>query len=74
MASVWGTSVADAATARVVDRATSRDSSLATVTRAMEACLLGDLAAALPRVLAALRDRAALDVDVEHLMEALPCS
>ena len=68
----WGTSVADAATARVVDRATSRDSSLATVTRAMEACLLGDLAAALPRVLAALRDRAALDVDVEHLMEALP--
>ena len=72
VASVWGTSVLDAATARVVDRATSRDSSLATVTRAMEACLLGDLATALPRVLTALRDRAALDVDVEHLMEALP--
>ena len=45
VASVWGTSVLDAATARVVDRATSTDSSLATVTRAMEACLLGDLAA-----------------------------
>ncbi len=72
VASVWGTSVVDAATARVVDRATSRDSSLASVTRAMEACLLGDLVAALPRVLSALRDRAALDVDVEHLMEALP--
>jgi hypothetical protein len=72
VASVWGTSVLDAATARVVDRATSADSSLATVTRAMEACQLGDLAAALPRVLTALRDRAALDVDVEHLMEALP--
>ncbi len=72
VSSVWGTSVVDAATARVVDRATSRDSSLATVTRAMEACLLGDLVAALPRVLASLRDRAALDVDVEHLMEALP--
>lgn len=72
VASVWGTSVVDAASARVVDRAMSRDSSLATVTRAMEACLLGDLVAALPRVLTALRDRAALDVDVEHLMEALP--
>jgi hypothetical protein len=72
VASVWGTSVRDAASARVVDRATARDSSLATVTRAMEACLLGDLAEALPVVLAALRDRAAVDVDVEHLMEALP--
>ena len=72
VASVWGTTVVDAATARVVDRATSADSPLATVTRAMEACLLGDLTAALPRVLAALRDRAALDFDVEHLMDALP--
>jgi hypothetical protein len=72
VASVWGTTVLDAATARVVDRAQSADSSLATVTRAMEACLLGDLGAALTQVLSALRDRAALDVDVEHLMDALP--
>jgi hypothetical protein len=72
VASVWGTSVRDAASARVVDRATAAESSLATVTRAMEACLLGDLGDALPRVLAALRDRAAVDVDVEHLMDALP--
>jgi hypothetical protein len=72
VASVWGTTVLEAATARVIDRATARDSSLATVTRAMEACLLADLTTALARVLGALRDRAALDVDVEHLMEALP--
>jgi len=72
VASVWGTTVVDAATARVVERATSADSPLATVTGAMQACLLGDLTAALPRVLTALRDRAALDVDVEHLMDALP--
>ncbi|HEU4331687.1 MAG TPA: DUF5682 family protein [Lapillicoccus sp.] len=72
VASVWGTTVREAASARVVDRATDAASSLATVTRAMEACLLGDLGDALPQVLAALRDRAAVDVDVEHLMDALP--
>lgn len=72
VASVWGTTVREAASARVVDRATDAASSLANVTRAMEACLLGDLGDALPQVLAALRDRAAVDVDVEHLMDALP--
>ena len=37
-----------------------------------ERCLLADLTQALPAVLAAVRDRAALDTDVTHLMAALP--
>src|SRR5207344_131353 len=35
-------------------------------------CLLADLGDALAEVLAAVRDRAALDTDVTHLMAALP--
>ena len=46
--------------------------SLAGVAAVLDRCLLADLPAAVPVVLAALRDRAALDSDVEHLMEALP--
>jgi hypothetical protein len=37
-----------------------------------ERCLLADLGDALPAVLAAVRDRAALEGDVTHLMAALP--
>ena len=37
-----------------------------------ERCLLADLGDALPGVLAAVRERAALDTDVTHLMAALP--
>jgi hypothetical protein len=38
----------------------------------VERCLLADLGDALPAVLAAVRDRAALDTDVAHLMAGLP--
>ncbi|MFI6511227.1 DUF5682 family protein [Streptosporangium sp. NPDC050855] len=45
---------------------------LATLTGLVERCLLADLPEALPHVLDALSERAALDGDVTHLMAALP--
>jgi hypothetical protein len=69
-ASVWGTTVESAATARVarvIDEA-----SLVELTQAVERCLLADLPRALNQLLATLADRAALDADVVHLMDALP--
>jgi hypothetical protein len=69
-ASVWGTTVESAATARVqriVD-----DGSLVELTQAVERCLFADLHGALDQLLAALADKAALDADVVHLMDALP--
>ncbi|MEU7020128.1 DUF5682 family protein, partial [Streptomyces sp. NPDC046203] len=45
---------------------------LAAVTALAEQCLLAGLTGALPAVLRALADRAALDADVSHLAQALP--
>ncbi|MHA6760513.1 DUF5682 family protein [Streptacidiphilus sp. PAMC 29251] len=70
-AGIWGTTVEAAATARARDRA-AHAGSLAEVTGLAEVCLLAGLAEALPTVLQALADRAALDADVAHLAEALP--
>ncbi|MCK2217309.1 DUF5682 family protein [Actinomadura sp. ATCC 31491] len=82
-----GTTVAAAATRRARDLAaggarTPADAglvaggyapvALAELTALVEQCLLADLPAALPGVLAALSARAALDTDVTHLMAALP--
>ena len=70
-ASMWGSAVAAAAAQRarsVAAGATALDE-LTTLT---QRCLHADLAHALPVVLAAVRDRAALDTDVTHLMAALP--
>jgi Family of unknown function (DUF5682) len=70
-ASMWGSTVAAAATQRarsIADGATALDE----LTALTERCLLADLGEALPAVLAAVRDRAALDTDVTHLMTALP--
>jgi hypothetical protein len=69
-ASTWGTTVAGAARAVVERRA--RRASLAELTGLVETCLLADLPAALPPLLADLDARAALDQDVEHLMAAMP--
>ncbi|MEU4622165.1 DUF5682 family protein [Actinoplanes sp. NPDC023801] len=69
--SMWGTTVASAATARVARRALEA-ATLAEVTELVEVCLLADLAEAYPPVLAALDTRAALDADVHHLMAAIP--
>jgi hypothetical protein len=67
----WGNTVAEAATARATAAAETAGT-LAELTALTEKCLLADLGAALPGVLAALRARAALDADVTHLMAALP--
>ncbi|MGW3556673.1 DUF5682 family protein [Streptomyces sp. NPDC000963] len=70
-AGVWGTTVEAAATARATARA--RDATtLADVTVLVEDCLLAGLTGALPVVMRALADRAALDADVVHLARALP--
>ena len=67
-ASVWSTTVAAAAAARVADA----PGTLIELTSKVEATLLADLPDALPPLLAALDARAAADTDVAHLMEALP--
>ncbi|TRV75041.1 hypothetical protein FKN01_22945 [Streptomyces sp. 130] len=70
-AGVWGTTVLSAATARAESDALAA-TALAEVTALAEHCLLADLPDALPVVMRALADRAALDADVGHLADALP--
>jgi hypothetical protein len=69
--SMYGTTVAAAATAKVTGAAV-RAESLGAVTALVETCLLADLGEAYPKVLAALDTRAALDADINHLMAAIP--
>jgi hypothetical protein len=69
-ASMWGTTVESAATARV--HQIIEGGSLVELTQAVERCLLADLPRALDGLLAMLADNAALDADVVHLMDALP--
>jgi Family of unknown function (DUF5682) len=69
-ASVWGNTAESAAAARV--RSLAADAALDELTALAERCLLADLGDALGDLLAALRERAALDTDVTHLMAALP--
>ncbi|MFD5428884.1 DUF5682 family protein [Streptomyces sp. NPDC127084] len=70
-AGIWGTTVLGAATARAESDAASA-TALADVTTLAERCLLAELPDALPVVMRALADRAALDADVGHLAQALP--
>jgi hypothetical protein len=69
--SMYGTTVAAAATAKVTEAA-RKAQTLAEVTALVEGCLLADLTDAYRAVLAALDTRAALDADVNHLMAAIP--
>jgi Family of unknown function (DUF5682) len=69
-ASIWGTTVESAATARV--QKIIDEGSLVELTQAVERCLLAELPQALDGLLATLTDKAALDADVVHLMDALP--
>ncbi|MFF9977729.1 DUF5682 family protein [Streptomyces erythrochromogenes] len=70
-AGIWGTTVLAAATARAeVDAAGAEE--LGEITALAERCLLAGLSEALPAVLRALADRAALDTDVARLAKALP--
>ncbi|MEV7420623.1 DUF5682 family protein [Streptomyces sp. NPDC089919] len=70
-AGVWGTTVEAAATAKAEAEAAGADR-LGAVTALAERCLLAELGRALPAVLRALADLAALDTDVAGLAEALP--
>ena len=70
-AAPWGTTVATAATAKIIDAAAAAKE-LATVTAAVESVLLADLPDALAHVLRALDEKAATDSDVVHLMTAVP--
>ncbi|MGW7022325.1 DUF5682 family protein [Streptomyces decoyicus] len=70
-AGIWGTTVLSAATAKAASEATGA-ATLAEVTALAERCLLAELPDALPVVMRALSDRAALDADVGHLAQALP--
>jgi hypothetical protein len=69
-AAAYGTTVESAATAKLTE--TVGGGSLVELTEAIERCLRADLPDALARLLAALTSKAALDVDVVHLMDALP--
>ncbi|MFD0358661.1 DUF5682 family protein, partial [Streptomyces sp. NPDC127110] len=70
-AGIWGTTVPGAATAKAeADAAAAGE--LGEVTALAERCLLAGLSGALPAVLRALADRAALDTDVARLAKALP--
>ena len=69
-AAVWGTTVLTAATAKLAE--TIGTGSLVELTAAVERALLAELPEGLDRLLATLAQRAALDADVLHLMEALP--
>ncbi|MDD9378348.1 DUF5682 family protein [Streptomyces sp. ZAF1911] len=70
-AGIWGTTVLGAATAKAeADAAGAAE--LGEVTALAERCLLAGLSGALPAVLRALADRAALDTDVAGLAKALP--
>ncbi|MGO4428267.1 DUF5682 family protein, partial [Streptomyces sp. MCAF7] len=70
-AGVWGTTVLSAATTRAEAKAVDA-TGLGEVTDLAERCLLAGLPDALPVVMRALADRAALDADVGHLAQALP--
>ncbi|MFJ6010870.1 DUF5682 family protein [Streptomyces sp. NPDC092952] len=70
-AGIWGTTVLTAATARAGAGAAGA-TALAEITALAEQCLLAGVPDALPGVMRALADRAALDADVGRLAEALP--
>ena len=70
-ASMWGSTV-EVAAAQRARSAAAEAAALEDLTGLVERCLLADLGDALPEALAAVRDRAALEGDVTHLMAALP--
>ncbi len=69
-ASVWGTTVADAAAERMGELILG--ASVDELARSLSDCLRADLPATVGELLAALSARAATDADVGHLMDALP--
>ncbi|HEY3086680.1 MAG TPA: DUF5682 family protein [Jatrophihabitantaceae bacterium] len=70
-AALWGTTIAEAANAKLLDEARTA-TELRTATEAVEHALLADLTDALPEVLALVESKAAVDADVVRLMAAIP--
>jgi hypothetical protein len=70
-ASLWGQTVEQAATARVIDRC-ARAQSLAELSALVDSVLLADLDPAVAAATQALEDRAALTGDSQQLLAALP--
>jgi hypothetical protein len=70
-ASLWGTTVVDAASAKADDLAEKADD-LAALTFLLDRAILADLAASVERIMARLEARAAVASDVTQLMNALP--
>ncbi|MEO7397737.1 MAG: DUF5682 family protein [Ilumatobacteraceae bacterium] len=70
-ASAFGTTVEAAAEAAVTQHAADARS-LAELTSAIERCLLADVSKPLAGIVQLVADRAAVDVDIRHLMDALP--
>ena len=70
-AAPWGTTVAAAATSKIIDAARTAGD-VAGVSAAVEGVLLADLPGALSPVLRALDEKAARDADVARLMTAVP--
>lgn len=70
-ASAWGTTVEGAATTRAVERAEAAGR-VGDLTGLVERCLLAQLSEAVPRVMDALAERAALSADAGELLEAVP--
>ncbi len=70
-ASLWGQTVAQAATARVIDRC-ARAENLAELSALVDSVLLADLDSAVAAATHALEDRAATTVDAQQLLAALP--
>ncbi|MGW6656158.1 DUF5682 family protein [Rhodococcus sp. NPDC055024] len=71
-ASLWGTTVAEAAVSRVVSKIHEPEIALASLVELLENSLLANLPEALSAVLESVKTVAALDHDVSHLMAALP--
>ncbi len=70
-ASLWGTTVLDAASAKADDLA-DKAADLPALTELLDRAILADLAASVDRIMARLEARAAVASDVTQLMNALP--
>jgi len=70
-ASVWGTTVEDAATAFASDRA-GREDQLPALTVLLDRAILADLREAVEIIMARVESQAAVAADVTQLMDALP--
>lgn len=70
-ASLWGTTVEDAATALAADRC-GREEQLPALAALLDRAILADLSSAVGAIMARVESMAAISADVSQLMDALP--